>query len=196
MEDHFNCSIEYSTNFFHLRQYQLNLFPDGLPEVEEVTQKFMDIVRASADGTEESLKRVVPDSEYRSTFLKMTRNLAPTGKAYGKMEIKAGGELVDQPVILVPESRQAMNEALRPPRDESGKQKEQVTTKLYGVLRNLSLDNDWLEVLTEGDNKIIRVENTGEAVDDIVGPMVNRRVIVDVVKKKEKHSYIDIQPDE
>lgn len=175
---------------------QLSLFPDGLPEVEDVTQKFMDIVRASADGTEESLKRVIPDPEYRSTFLKMTRNLAPTGKAYGKMEIKAGGELVDQPVILIPESRQMMNEALRPPREESGKQNEQVMTKLYGVLRNLHLDQDWLEVLTEGDGKIIRVQNAGEAIDDIVGPMVNRRVIVDVAKKKEKYSYIDIQPDE
>ena len=46
---------------------QMELFPVGLPEIEEVTQKFMEIVKASTEESGEKLKEIVPDEGYRST---------------------------------------------------------------------------------------------------------------------------------
>ena len=66
---------------------------------------------------------------------------------------------------------------------------------LTGTLRAVHLDQDWLEVTVE--DKHIRVERVGEAIDDIIGPMVNRPVIVQsVVDPKGKHFFRDIEPAE
>lgn len=175
---------------------QLAMFPTGMPEIDEITQTFMEIVRASAEESGERLKEIVPDPEYRSTFLKMTRNMAPTGKSFGKMEIKAADELMVDSVVLTPESRQLISEIIRPPRKSTEKE-ESSPTQIHGVLRNLSLDSDWLEVvLPGGDREKIRVLETGEMIDDIIGPMVNRRVVVDVFMKRGKPYFRDIQLDD
>jgi hypothetical protein len=175
---------------------QLLMFPTGVPEIEEVTQAFMEIVRASTEESGERLREIVPDAEYRSTFLKMTRNLAPTGKAFGKMEIKAADELMIPPVILIPESRQVINEIIKPPK-KPGEKEDPKTDQLRGILRNLHLDRDWLEVASlEGEKQIVRVYETGEIIDDTVGPMVNRRVVVDVYIKGGRYVFRDIQPDD
>ena len=177
---------------------QLELFPSRAPEIEEVTQKFIEIVRASAEESGEMLKRAVPDSEYRAMFLKMTRNLAPTGKTFSKLEIRAAGEPNIDPVVLVPESREVMNVSIRGPEIEvikAGKQTDPI--RLIGVLRALHLDNDWLELSSvEGEEKPVKVYDTGEVIDDIVGPMVNRRVIIDVIKQRNKYIFRDIQIEE
>jgi len=175
---------------------QMELFPGGLPEIEEVTQKFMEIVRASTEESSEKLKEIVPDEGYRSTFLKMTRNLAPTGKAFGKMEIKAADEMMIPPVVLIPETRQVINEIIKPPK-KPGEEEGPKPDQIRGILRNLHLDKDWLEVaLLEGERQTIRIYETGEIIDDIVGPMVNRRVVVDVVMKRGRHIFRDIQLDD
>ena len=174
----------------------MEMFPVGVPEIEEVTQKFMEIVRASTEESGEKLKQIVPDEQYRSTFLKMTRNLAPTGKAFGKMEIKAADELMIPPVVLIPESRQAINEIIKPLK-KPGEKEDPKADQIRGILRNLHLDRDWLEVATLGGEKqTIRVYETGEIIDDIVGPMVNRRVVVDVYIKGDRYIFRDVQLDD
>jgi hypothetical protein len=175
---------------------QMEMFPVGVPEIEEVTQKFMEIVRASTEESGEKLKQIVPDEQYRSAFLKMTRNLAPTGKAFGKMEIKVADELMIPPVVLIPESRQVINEIIKPSKRPDEKEGPK-TDQIRGILRNLHLDLDWLEVASlEGQKETIRVYETGEIIDDIVGPMVNRRVVVDVYVKGSRHIFRDIQLDD
>src|SRR5260370_23851656 len=61
---------------------QMNLFEHTTPKVEEVTTKFLEIVKPSAEDPETELAQVVPDPEYRSAFLNLARNLAPTGKTF------------------------------------------------------------------------------------------------------------------
>jgi len=58
----------------------LSLFSDKSPEVEEVTKKFMQILRTVTQETWEELERIVDDYDYRIGFLRMSRNLAPTGR--------------------------------------------------------------------------------------------------------------------
>lgn len=178
---------------------QMKLFPDAIPKIEHVTEKFIEILKASSDDPEGRLQEVVPDPEYRSTFLKLARNLAPSGTSFTKLVIKSAGEVGPPPVVLVPDSRELINEAIKRPKVDTPISKtEQKETQLRGILRALHLDKDWIEVtiFDEGEQHI-KVYETGDVIDDVVGPMVNRRVIVDVLRKPNgKHIYRDIQSEE
>lgn len=179
---------------------QQNLFEDEMPQIDEVTNKFIEIINATSQGNQEELERVVPDEEYRETFLKMTRNLAPTGKSFGKLEIKPTGESDLESVVLVPDSREIINEVIRIPKNDSKKfEEKEEKVRLIGVLRGLHLDKDWIEVTVNKNDKEehIKISKTGEVVDDIIGSMVNRRVIVDTLKNSKGSYYFkDIQIDE
>jgi len=181
------------------RPKQMSFFPEGItPEVEQITQKFLQIVKASVDDPERDLVELVPNQEYRGAFLKLTRNLAPTGKLFGQLEIKSPSDVSTRPIILIPASREIINKSLRKPdREDTGKTENKVV-RLRGVLRGLQLDNDWLDIDEEGQaQKPIRIYETGEAIDDVVGPMVNHRVLVDVVVRPTgKYAYRDIQLEE
>jgi hypothetical protein len=88
------------------------------------------------------------------------------------------------------------NEIIKPPR-KPGEKEDPKTDQIRGILRNLHLDKDWLEVTSlEGERQTTRIYDTGEVIDDIVGPMVNRRVVVDVVMKRGKPVFRDIQLDD
>jgi hypothetical protein len=129
---------------------------------------------------------------YRSTFLKLSRNLAPTGRTFAQLEVKPAGELSG--VLLMPENRSTINKALRelskPPEIE-GEQEVSIT----GQLRGVQLDKDWLEIVADG--KTVHIVGLQDTVDDVVGPMVNRQVIVRAAKlSKDKLRFIDIELDE
>ncbi len=168
---------------------QSELFPTDDPEPEAVTEVFLSILRAAGDAPDEELKDVVPDTAYRETFLKMTRNLAPTGKSFSQMEIRGAGDR--KPIVLSPESRKAISEVLRPPKAAADGASEII---LAGVLRALDLDKDWLEISVDGTHR--RVSGVGEAVDDVIGPMVNHRVTVRARAKGKGLEFIDIEQDE
>jgi hypothetical protein len=168
---------------------QADFFRDDV-EPRQIVSHFLDIVRATTEGGE-ALAGKVPDLQYRSTFLKLARNLAPTGRTFSQLEIKAAGET--KGVLLVPETRLEINRILRgaggPARAPSPAE-----TTISGVLRALHLDQDWLEVASDG--KLVRVSGLKDAVDDVIGPMVNRSVIVRVVQSRRANSFVDIEIDE
>lgn len=64
------------------------------------------------------------------------------------------------------------------------------------MLRGLHLDKDCIEINIPEKNQTIRILKTGEVIDDVIGPMVNHRVIVDVVLKSGKYIFCDIEPEE
>jgi hypothetical protein len=53
------------------------------------------------------------DEYYRESFLKLTRNLAPTGKTFTRLEIKSATDLEKHPIVFVPDSRKSINEVLK-----------------------------------------------------------------------------------
>lgn len=176
---------------------QLNFWPEAVPKVEQVTQKFLEIVRASAQDPEHELEIVVPDPDYRETFLKLTRNLAPTGKTFSQIEIKSASEPEPRPIIFVPSSRDAINQVLKKPESTRQETADVKIIQLYGVLRALDLNKDRLEININGEeNQKVTVFEAGDIIDDVVGPMVNRRVIIDVLLKAGKHIFRDIQTEE
>jgi acyl carrier protein phosphodiesterase len=70
---------------------------------------------------------------------------------------------------------------------------------LTGILRGLQLDKDWIEVSINGEN--IKIYDAKEEIDDVIGRMVNRRIVVEVLDKSEKaadkrYTLLDIQLEE
>lgn len=184
---------------------QLKLF-DDTPDIDVITQTVLDIIRAGTQDVEgEKLSEIVPDKDYQNVFLKLTQNLAPgeKDKSFSRLEIKVPFSDSELPsrnsVLLVPESREITKEILKKNRYELSSESAVDVSEIQikGILRGLQLDSDWLEIKAgEQEQNIIRVSGAGDAVDDVIGPMVNRRVIVDVIEKGGKYFFRDIQTED
>ena len=142
-------------------------------EPERIAQHFLEIVSASSGDDTAELERIVPDENYRSTFLKLARNLAPTGKAFDRIELRASDET--RPVALSAESRGNINQQLRKKVSLLVKADE-VPEELRGTLPAVDLDENWLDIVVDG--KSMHIVGLQDAVDDVIGPMVNRDVVV------------------
>jgi hypothetical protein len=156
---------------------QRTLFGPGIPSVEEIRNTFVSIVRESAQDPETALTERVPDEDYRGTFLKLTRSLAPAGKDFAILTIRQSSADID-PVILTEDSRRDIGNVIRQ-KFTKPSQSGETPAEIRGVLRAVHLDEDWLEVTVDEEHK--RVYEVGETVDDLLGPLVNREVIVQTV---------------
>ena len=171
---------------------QSDLFGDPFPEPSVLTDKFLAILRNVSELPDQGLSEVITKDDYRQTFLKMARNLSPSGRAFSRLEIQGPGDR--HPVVLSPETRRLISANLRE-RDKTtadGAEEDEIT--ITGVLRALDLDNDWLEVTTGETHQ--KVDGVGETVDDVIGPMVNHDVVVRVRRRRGRLTFIDIEPDE
>lgn len=172
---------------------QAEMFPSDDPEPEALTEKFLSILRAAGEDPAEGLKTIVPSHDYRRTFLKMARNLAPSGKAFDQMEIRGAGDR--KPIVLLPGTRKRISDSLHPPVPQISTNSSEDTITLNGTLRALDLDDDWLEVVADGEHK--HIKGVGESVDDVIGPMVNREVKVSVkIGRRGELLLIDIEQQE
>lgn len=173
---------------------QLPLFPEAEIREDEITAKFLEIVGAAVQDPEGALRDVVPDIDYRKAFLRLTRNLAPTGKSYRRLEISPSVDRRAGAIVMGPESRTDIDQSLQRVTKASREASDARHERIAGVLRAVHLDKDWIEL--HSNDRIVRVERAGDAIDDIVGPMVNHRVLVDVIVRGKKFFYQDIQLDE
>lgn len=169
---------------------QGDMFAEGEPEPRLVASTFMAILEGAATDPEASLPTIVPDAQYRSTFLKLARNLAPTGRTFSHLELRSSE--ARGPVVLTRDSRKSMTNAIRGASPEPPMDPQSTEVSLRGVLRAVHLDKDWLEVLV-GDAPV-RISGVGETVDDVIGPMVNHIVVVRASRdSKGSHSFRDIE---
>jgi len=169
---------------------QLEFFEEEPLKPDLIASTFMAILRNAVEDPEDALVESVPDPGYRGTFLKLARNLAPSGDSYQRMQIRTVG--TERPVMITPATRKGLSSALRKQRQTTTLVDEE-EHKLRGILRAVHLDSDWLEVFSE--NSLIKVMGVGETVDDLIGPMVNHDVIVHVAKGlRGTYKFIDIEP--
>jgi hypothetical protein len=108
------------------------------------------------------------------------------------MEVRAAGETTG--ITMFPGVRQAINAAFRRESRpaETDVEREQ---SIRGVLRAIHLDHDWLDLAVE--DTAVHVIGVGEVVDDVIGPMVNRPVIVRAtIDAKGRYHFRDIEPEE
>lgn len=189
-------SYQFAVRLESPKQMEFGIVASAVPPVEEVTRAFIEIVNATAADPEAELAAQVSDSGYRNAFLKLTRNLAPTGKSFTELEIRSSIKPALGSVMFAPATRKVINDTIRKHAPSLVAEGEGEALKLEGVLRAVHLDDDWLEVtVVDGGEQHIKVWQTGEAIDDVVGPMVNRRVTVDAVRLPNgKNVFKDIQP--
>lgn len=188
-------SYQFAVRLESPKQMELGIVPQKLPPVDEVTRKFVEIINSAAFDPEGSLVSAVPDEGYRGAFLKLARNLTPTGKAFSELEIYSQARPEAGSIVLRPDARETINNSIKK-RQPAASDDGGVRVQLAGVLRALDLDRDWIEVtiMDQGPTHV-RVEKAGDVIDDVVGPMVNRRVTVDAVRKIDgKYVFRDIQP--
>lgn len=171
---------------------QGRLFEADRPKVERVTATFFNVLRATARDPEAELSAIVPDVQYRGAFLSLSRSLAPVGDAFERLEVSEASAPAEPVVTFVSDTRQELNAVLRRMKPPLALTDEQVT--IYGTLRAVHLDQDWLEIATiEVPPEHVRIEEATDALDDVVGPMVNRKVSVSALRRGSKHLYRDIE---
>jgi hypothetical protein len=156
---------------------QRTLFGPEIPSIDEIKSTFIGLLRDSTEDPETALAERVPDKEYRGTFLKLTRALAPTGKDFSVLTIRRSST-DSEPIILSEDSRKTINTVIRQ-QFTKPRASGETPGELTGVLRAVHLDEDWLEITVDGRH--VRVFDVGETVDDLVGPLVNHRVVVEVM---------------
>jgi hypothetical protein len=155
---------------------QRTLFGPDVPSVDEIKRTFLDLLRDTAEDPGEALVERIPDREYRETFLKLTRALAPNGKDFSRLTVRQSSTDA-HPITLDAESRKTISDTIK--RDfAKPKTAGDVEGELKGVLRAVHLNEDWLDVTVA--DRDIRVTGVGETVDDVVGPLINKPVIVQI----------------
>lgn len=167
-----------------------------LPRVEEVTSKFLEIVAAAATDPDQELPKIVSDPNYRSAFLKLMRSLAPTGKGYTSLDIRSAADPSTPAISFAPATRKSLTDSIKKVQRIDTETPASERVQLRGILRAVHLDQDWLEVTVfkEGREEHIKVTKAGDAIDDVVGPMINRPVLVEAtVSAGGRHNFLDIE---
>ena len=181
-------SYQFSVAFQETRQ--LEMFDGDDVSPEQIVDRLFGILQACAESPREGLLVSVPDYDYRNTFLKLTRDLAPTGKGFSQLNIQTAS--APYTIAFFPATRYAINDVIRTSRPSAPNAKD---VEIRGTLRALHLDSDWIEV-TASDNQSLRVDQAGEEVDDRIGPMVNHPVVVYATQIGGKFHFVDIEMDD
>jgi hypothetical protein len=163
---------------------------DMRPDI--VARQFLQILQAASSQDQRELETVVPKADYRNVFLKLSRNLAPTGRSFGSIEFQT--PTGDGLIALTPEARTTINQTLKKSRPADLSDSPSTDEEFIGTLRAVDLDKDFL-VVTVAD-KSFQVFGLGDAMDDLIGPMVNKRVKVQATHKAAGLRFRDIEPEE
>ncbi len=162
---------------------QMQLFGDGSAvEARDVAERFLNIVQTViADDSGEMTKALIPEDDYRSTFRKLVRNLTPTGGSFESLELQVPGLAEAQRMDAA--SRTRISKVVRSEQPKPDVRAGEAVVEIAGHLRALDLNNDWLKVqIDEGAD--VTVKGLSQAVDDVIGPMVNKRVLVRALKSR------------
>lgn len=173
-------------------QLRLQLGDEHRPSPAQVVTRALEIVAASVNSPSGEFLQLISDSEYRRGFLTLARDLSPSGTHHQLLELHQSQ--TGRRVPLNSSSRRSLTESLRLLDAASNHRTEQAVA-LEGILRGVDLNNDWLRLDTEDGTET--VSKVGEPVDDIIGPMVNRSVVVTAFEMPNgDYRFLDIEPAE
>ena len=162
---------------FHTPMQTLFLSDDEWP-VQRVSEELLSIVHEATGSSMRPISELISASDYRMKFLRLTRNLAPAERAsFKQIGLRDASSVYS--TTLSNESRKAINNTIRKEVSATA-ETGHVAKTIVGVLRALDLERDWIKVAHE--NKLITIKKAGEAIDDVIGSMVNNEVIVQVVR--------------
>jgi hypothetical protein len=123
----------------------------------------------------------------------VTQPCAPSGKVFDKLEVRSATDF--NPVSLEPENRRVINSTIKSLSKKQSPEASQTEKVLNGTLRAVDLNRDWIDISVDG--KTLRVTGLADTLDDVIGPMVNRRVIVRVLEgPPQTFHFEDVELDE
>jgi hypothetical protein len=173
---------------FATPEQQLPLFgTSGDVNPEQVGAVFSSVLEAIAEpDDEERLSQTVPAEDYRETFLKLVRNLAPDGQRIGEIELREARE--NRTVTrLVPSTRTSITRQIRRRAPDVPHDAEVTDT-----LRGLDLNEGWILLGRDEQTKIRLSDDL--AIEDVIGPLVNQPVTVSFRRSGQRSVAYDIQP--
>ena len=190
----------------HKPQAQLAItgLEDDRITVEEIGERFFEIIRATVHNPEgEELKSLIPDIKYREIFMKLIRYVAPpsTGKPFSRMELTLNYGVKNISVALSSSTRQVIDAAIKTLQMSFSEYslEEEASLQIRGILRGFQPEKNWIDVRVNGEVK--RIYDAETEIDDVVIPMVNRRVVAEVVERSDRsvekrYSLRDLQLEE
>lgn len=159
---------------------QTSFLADDTRPAQQVSEELLNIVHGAANSSVQPINELIPAPDYRLKFLRLSRDLAPTERAqFERLALRDSAGY--RPATLSRKSRKEINRVIRMNIEEAaddGSEADFIT----GTLRGLDLERDWIKVVHQGE--LITIKQAGEAIDDIIGSMVNNEVRVQVVKKQ------------
>ena len=173
------------------------LFPEILDEerVERIADRVFGLIRGATNGSLEAVAALNPPESYLPTLLRLVRNLAPDGRSVQCVEVRqtaSAESIVQAPILLSSETRSRVSGLLRTIEPKPAPE----SVVLVGVLRALNLDGQ-LFSLTQKSGERVTVRGTRDlALDDVIGPMVNKRVRATVVPMRKSFRLLDVDYDE
>ena len=149
-------------------------------EVVRSTMEFIRLAISGQDVSSESLK-LPPDQDYRSTLLRLVRNMIPDGKGVSELELRLGDQSYEEAVTLRPASKPALVKLINPDNAEfkpKGQQEEaEETEEKIGILRAVDLDTRKVKLDSATNTKLVfTVPRTIS--EDVLTPMLNQQVKV------------------
>lgn len=162
-----------------------------LVQPEELSANFAAILDAAgSDPTR--FHEQVEDRGYRDAFVKLVRDLAPTGKEVDRVEIHRLGTTVAGTTVLTPPMRKELTKQLKVAKPARTRE-----TVRRGILRALNLNERW--VALGGKTGRVRkcIAKSDEVLlEDVVERLVNKRVRVTGYNQRNAFYVTDIVEDD
>src|SRR5262249_20286726 len=88
----------------------------------------------------------------------------------------------------------AINQTIKKTRPVAAQDSTETEDEIVGNLRAVDLDKDFLDVVVNGQG--LHIVGLAEAMDDVIGPMINKTVKVQVVRSAKGLRFRDLELDE
>ena len=156
---------------------QPELMPSHQVSAEAVVQSSAEILAAAAQSPDAVLPEIVPDIDYRRSFLKTVKALIPDDHGFRRLEVHTPSQ--DAPIVLRSASREIIVNAIKrlgAGADHGSKLPEDV--EISGILRNVHLDSEWIEVRVDATKH--RIADFNEELAAQAGKFLNRKITLSV----------------
>ena len=149
------------------------------------------VILAAAKDVGGAMRDAVPDPAYSQAFLKLARNLSPTGSAHQTLVIRTSGPAApDRAVTLDLSTRTFFEEALQS--DQRDAHHEPSTLALIGRLRAVDLDQGWIQLTQANTNT--RVKGVSRRAHNTVLELMDHYVVVHATRRDGQLHYDRIEP--
>lgn len=156
---------------------QPELMPAHQVSAEAVVQSSAEILAAASQSPDGILPEIVPDVDYRRSFLKTVKALIPDDHGFRRLEVRTTSR--DTPIVLRSVSREIVADAIKR-LDADPVQNDDLSenVEISGILRNVHLDSEWIEVRVDAAKH--RIAGFNDELAAQAGSFLNQKITLSV----------------